>query len=293
MEFLLPYISYQAGWQTKVLLFLQSLRNDPLNILFYFISLSGSEIFYIALICVIFWCISKRIGYMVGFSLVMANVMNAGLKNTFQVPRPIGHNGITCVDKPFNAFPGGYSFPSGHSMGSGSFWFSIVNGFRTRWLTVLGIAMMVLVPLSRLYLGVHTPIDVMTGLILGILIASIMGKIFATAERKKTYLMLLSVVPFAVWCFFMHDPDYWKGLGTLTGMSVGYMIESDVIKFTMPKKTRFLIMRIIIGIAVLFTIKAGLKLFLPETLISDAFRYCCIGLWVTAGAPAVFISLKI
>ena len=293
MEFLSPYISYQAGWQTNILLFFQSLRSDPLNVIFFGITSTGSEFFYIALICIIFWCINKRIGYYAGFSLVTANILNAGLKNTFQVPRPIGHNGITCVDKPFNAFPGGFSFPSGHSMGTGSFWYSIVTGFKQRWITILGISLMILVPVSRLYLGVHTPVDVITGLTLGILTAWIMGKIFSVAEKKKTYIMLITVLPFAVWCFFMNDPEYWKGLGTLLGLSAGFMIESEVIKFAMPKKIRTAVLRIITGIAILLAIKTGLKLMLPESLLSDAFRYCCIGLWVTSGAPAAFKALKI
>lgn len=293
MEFLFPYISYQAGWQTKILLFFQSLRNDPLNVIFYIITSTGSETFYIALICIIFWCISKRAGYIAGFSLVTANVLNAGLKNTFQVPRPIGHNGITCVDKPFNAFPGGYSFPSGHSMGSGSFWFSIISVFKKSWLTALGIVMMILVPISRLYLGVHTPVDVITGIILGILTAWVISKIFTAAEKKKTYLMLLVLIPFIAWCTLIQDSEYWKGIGTLFGMSAGFMIETEVIKFQMPKDIFSFILRIIAGIAVLFAIKVGFKFILPESLISDAFRYCCIGLWVTAGAPALFKSLRI
>ncbi|MGL4370463.1 MAG: phosphatase PAP2 family protein, partial [Spirochaetota bacterium] len=185
MESLFPYISYQVQWQTDTLLFFQSLQNDPLSYVFFLITSTGSESFYLAAICVIFWCISKKAGYFAGMSLIAANVLNAGLKSLFQIPRPIGHNGILSMTHPVDAIAtaGGTSFPSGHSMGAGSFWFSIVTAFRKRPITILGISLMILVPLSRLYFGVHTPVDVMTGLALGILTAWGMGKIYRTAEK--------------------------------------------------------------------------------------------------------------
>lgn len=293
MDFLLPYISYQAQWQTDVLLFLQSLRNDPLNVIFYGISAAGNETFYIIFICVLFWCINKHVGYIAGFSLVSANILNAGLKNTCKIPRPVGHNGIECVQKPFDATPYGYSFPSGHSMGAGSFWTALLYGFRQRWITILCILMMILIPVSRLYLGVHTPIDVLTGLTFGILVSLLMGKFLHFSTGKKKYLMLLPALVFAVWAAFMPEMHYWKMFGALVGITAGYYIETEAIKLRMPKKASAFIFRMILGLIVLIALKEGLKLVLPESLLSGAFRYCCIGLWVTAGAPFVFTKLKI
>ncbi|MGL4371033.1 MAG: hypothetical protein ACRCUT_15380 [Spirochaetota bacterium] len=138
-----------------------------------------------------------------------------------------------------------------------------------------------------------TPVDVMTGLTLGILTAWGMGKIYRTAEKKGRWLVCLPLSLFIIWCYFNNNPDFWKAAGAFSGICAGYIIESEIIKFTMPGKAWKIIFRLVIGFAGLVLIKAGMKPLLPDALLSDAFRYFCIGLWVSAGAPALFMKAKI
>lgn len=60
-----------------------------------------------------------------------------------------------------------YSFPSGHAMASSALAFSLMIIFwptRWRWLAVVvGVVYMVVIGLTRLYLGVHYPSDVLAG----------------------------------------------------------------------------------------------------------------------------------
>jgi hypothetical protein len=119
------------------------------------------------------------------------------------------------------------------------------------------------------------------------------GVLFSRAAGKKRYIMIIPLIPFLIWSFFMTNPEFWKGIGTLAGMLAGYFIESEVIQFKMPKKASSIIFRIIIGLSVVLLLKFGIKIILPDSLISNAFRYFCIGLWVTAGAPAIFTKIKI
>ena len=113
MNWVLQHISYQAHWQTDFLLFLQSVRNDVFTCFFYIFTTIGDDAFCIAVISIIFWCVSKRAGYLIGFSFISADLFNMEIKQGFQVPRPIGHNGIEYVKTPVEVFPQGYSFPSG------------------------------------------------------------------------------------------------------------------------------------------------------------------------------------
>ena len=133
----------------------------------------------------------------------------------------------------------------------------------------------------------------MTGLFLGILTAFIMCQLFDRAAGKRKYLLIIPLIPFIVWSFYLTNSEFWKAMGSLSGIIMGYFIESEVIKFRMPRTFVFGILRLIAGLSVVVALKVGLKLVLPESLISDAFRYCCIGLWIAAGAPALFTKIRI
>lgn len=88
------------------------------------------------------------------------------LKHFFSRERPSINETIDAV---------GYSFPSGHSMGSLIFYgFLIYLVIRTRqapwlqWASVFGLSVLiVLIGISRIYLGAHFPSDVIAGYIAG------------------------------------------------------------------------------------------------------------------------------
>ena len=61
----------------------------------------------------------------------------------------------------------GYSFPSGHTQSAATLFGTLAAWLRRGWLTVACIVMVLLVGFSRMYLGVHTPADVGTSLVIG------------------------------------------------------------------------------------------------------------------------------
>lgn len=100
-------------------------------------------------------------------------------------------------ERPYEVFTGvkriieiqrDYSFPSGHSGSSFAAAVAICLGLPEKLRKSLGIAVIILasfISLSRLYVGVHYPIDVFFGVLNGITIAFSINKAFEYRERRK------------------------------------------------------------------------------------------------------------
>ena len=116
----------------------------------------------------LFLVIRKRYGWALFFVLVngLGGAFNAFLKGLFQRQRP---DILPLIEQ------GGYSFPSGHSMGSFIFYgalsfmlFRLVKGlWKKIIMAVVAGCMILLVGLTRIYLGVHYPSDVLAGFSIG------------------------------------------------------------------------------------------------------------------------------
>ena len=140
---------------------LESIRNPVLDFLFSVITLCGEEIAFMAVGMIFFWCIDKYKGYFllcVGF---LGTAINQVLKMIFRIPRPwIKDPDFTIVESAREAATG-YSFPSGHTQTAVGLFGGIARFTKKKAILIASIAVAVLVPLSRMYLGVHTPADVL------------------------------------------------------------------------------------------------------------------------------------
>lgn len=142
------------------LYFLESLRCSVLDMVFSAITLCGDETVFMAVGMIVFWCVSKYQGYYLLCTGFAGTVINQFLKILCQVPRPwIKDPNFTIVESAREAATG-YSFPSGHTQSSVGLFGGVARWNRNLWIRVGAIALCVLVPLSRMYLGVHTPLDV-------------------------------------------------------------------------------------------------------------------------------------
>lgn len=157
-----------------------------------FMGAAGMIILLIA--AVVFFAMKGWRRGIVWLALTMAGafVLDVTLKYGFHRARPVPFFGV---------LPHTYSFPSGHSLFSFCFYGVLVGLINARvrslWLRIvlfLAAALMIgLIGLSRIYLGVHYPSDVLAGYLAGAIWVSTM--IAMDRLRKTRYGVEVATVP--------------------------------------------------------------------------------------------------
>ena len=144
----------------ELLLFLQEHRTPGWDALFLTATRLGEETVVLAVLLLLYWCLDKRAGLRVGLCYFAGGWMGQLLKLVFLVPRPFLLNEALTPHEAAVGSATGYSFPSGHTSGAVSMAMGLGLSYKKALLWVLMALYVALVGLSRLYLGVHTPLDV-------------------------------------------------------------------------------------------------------------------------------------
>lgn len=281
----------------NVLYFLENLRNPLLDLLFSAVTYLGHELLFLILICILFWCVNKRLGYYIIAVGLSGIIFNQILKMIFRIPRPWVIDPDFSIVENARAAATGYSFPSGHTQCAVGAYGSILLWERKRRsiLVTLSALPLVLVPLSRMYLGVHTPLDV--GVSLGIALLLIF-LLYPAAKHADTNphrftavllfmggfsianLMFLSFYQFPAdvdaICFADAYSNAWKLIGAAFGMAAVWIYDHDRLHFDTKAIWYAQIMKVVGGLILVLLIKEGCKwlfaLLLPYP-ISDTIRY--------------------
>jgi undecaprenyl-diphosphatase len=146
-----------------ILLFARDMARDGFDRTFVLFSRLGYEWgvvpFDIFLVTVLALSRRAREGLFAGLALGGSALLNLGTKQLFARDRPALWESIA----PEHTF----SFPSGHAMGSMTLaWVLLLLSWRTPWrwpVAVIIVGFTVMVGLSRVYLGVHYPSDILAG----------------------------------------------------------------------------------------------------------------------------------
>lgn len=274
--------------QLEFLKYLQKISNTFLDTFFIAITNLGSEIFFVLAITYIYWCIDKKIGIRLIFIMMASFYVNNGLKELFHIKRPIYAEGINAVYK--KSAPG-YSFPSGHAQGIGTFWIYLMKKIKNNSLYIIGWSIVILVSFSRLYLRVHWPTDVIGGIFIALSIVILLDY---TIEKIVKYEIACSVKIFIcivismILLMFNFNETAVKVVGLSTAALIGYFIENKYIHFYEKSIFRYQIVKFIIGVFIFLALKIITKKAFSSGIMFDYMRYFILGLWVTLIAPALF-----
>ncbi len=268
----------------------QSIANPVLDVVFGAITMLGAEGFFIVIVALLFWTVSKRLAIRIGVLLILSSFVNSGLKDLFQMPRPSPED----VRVIFPETGGGYGFPSGHAQASAVFWGYLAHTIRQRWFTIAAVVLIFLIGLSRIYLGVHFPGDVAGGFCFGGIILAAYIWIIGRLELRATpvsigwLLLVVAAVPFALLLLY-RSIEAFKMVGFLAGVGTGYVLEDRFVRSEERASLKVQVLKVAIGLAVVFAIRASLKaLFAPETAVLAMVRYAAMAAWASLGAPFVF-----
>ncbi|ADZ83160.1 phosphatase PAP2 family protein [Cellulosilyticum sp. ST5] len=275
--------------QIKILQFFEQIRTETLTLLMTTITIMAESLFIVAILAGLYWCVdkikSKRLAWFVLFNFVG----NGMIKNLIQMPRPFDLG----VVKPIRAETAtSFSFPSGHTQTATSFWSGAMLVLRTKGMYVMGSCIILLTALSRVYLGVHWPMDVLGGIFFGVIFTLLANKLLGDkGEIRPAHVIGVSIVVLLVMIFKV-DADLYKGAAALWGMTCGAYIEQKYIQFEAVQNWRIQLKKILIGFGGLVLIYLILSKVLPAVKIVKMIKYALLLLWITAGAPFIFKKLK-
>lgn len=259
----------------RILYFLESIRMPGLNEFMLAITRLGEETAFLVAALVVFWCVDKRKGYYVmavGFAGTMANQF---LKLVCRVPRPwVLDPDFTILEQAREAADG-YSFPSGHSQSAVGTFGAIAATSKNKWVRGVCIVLCVLVPLSRMYLGVHTPADVLVGAGMALVLVWLLRRWMLEGDRGMLVLipvltaMAVGLLLYTTCWPFPVDVDQenlasgvknaYTLLGCMLGIAVVYPVEKKYVNFSAKACWWAQILKVVLGLAVVLLVKEGLR----------------------------------
>ena len=257
---------------------LENIRTSFLDTLFLLITALGEETVFLVVALIFVWCVNKREGFYILITGLVGTLINQALKLICKVPRPwVKDPTFKPVGDAIEEATG-YSFPSGHTQNVTTT-FGAIGRFnaKKKAFPITCVIIILLVSFSRMYLGVHTPADVLTSLLIGGVLVFAFHPLFATEERfnkSMPYIVVGSVVLSVAFLVFVlitpeeaHDAHNYqsamKNACTLLGCTAGlipmYILDRKYIKYETSATWYVQIIKLVLGFALVLGVKAGLS----------------------------------
>ena len=295
----------------EFLYILEGLRTPLGDAFFSAITHLGEETLFIVFGLLLFWCVDKWQGYYLLATGLSGTVINQFLKLWFRIPRPWVKDPNFTIVESARAEATGYSFPSGHTQSSVGIFGALARWNKQRWLRVLCIVLCVLVPLSRMYLGVHTPADVGVSIVVAlVLIFGIYPVIQKAVRQPRAMRILLAVMvvgavanlAFVSLYSFPADVDVsnlehgmgnaYKMLGCMLGVWATYECDLRWTNFDTKAPLLGQALKLVLGFALLLVIKSGgkapLQALFANDYLADGLRYLLMVIFAGCIWPMTF-----
>ena len=267
--------------------FLEKIRVPILNEFMLAVTTFGEETAFLVIALVLFWCVNKYIGYYtlsVGF---VGTIANQFMKLWFRIPRPwVLDKDFTILEEARDAATG-YSFPSGHTQSAFGTFGCIAYTTKHNVIRIIAVVIPILVGLSRMYIGVHTPLDVGVSVLIAVALVFAFRPLVMRNHRKSMPVLFVSMLILAIGflCFveFYHFPsdidkhNYESGLenaytllGALLGLLAVYIVDEKWLHFSTEAIWWAQSLKVVLGLIVVLIVKGvtkePLNFLLGETL---------------------------
>ncbi len=282
----------------SILQLIQGISNMFFDIYFGVLTTLGNTLPILIILVLLYYTLNKELIPRLIYLLVFSAHLNSVAKIFFHNPRPYVYNAekfqvtTNVLNQETIWGAEGFSFPSGHSQVQGTIWGYIIKKVKHVPLFVVGIVLLISIPLSRSYLGVHWPSDIVVGVLFGVILSwayikiepYLGSRIEVWTDTKKIMfgilfsglLIILGFIAFVLGTIFpfnesisLSDPGVWveTDLGTypglFAGIVVGQVLELKHVKFTTKNLSRgSVFFRVIFGfvsVVVLYFAAKGIE----------------------------------
>jgi len=300
-------------WGYRILLGFEELRTPAGDIFFRAVTHLGDEEFWIILFAVVYWCFSKETGRKLSFIYLTSSYLNIILKYSFAIPRPGDPwtQKIALENNLFRLSPVGHettpSFPSNHAQGVLVGWIFLALQTKNRWFWLISFLMIFLVGLSRMYLGVHFPQDILGGWLIGYIFLRMWLWLEPGIKKQLKKVALLwqgvgiLVIPI-IFILIWPQESASKILGAISGLGLGYMIEGRMVRFIVESAAWKKIVRAVIGLIIVFAVSKvmGMLTGAVESGLGPSIygvtvwaAYVLTGLTAGALVPGLMVALRL
>jgi len=283
----------------------------------------GDELFFLVLLPLVYLCFDAGVGARLAFVLFFGDALKHILKIAFHLPRPYW------IDSRVQALSTetSYGLPSGHAQTATGVWFFLASALKKPWAWGAAGVVVLLISLSRIYLGVHFPMDIAGGWIIGGIFlwafwqieprakawlsnlglwgqigAALLGALAIVLVGAVARAAVAGVVDPAAWASFAAEARSLDGLvtdaGSLFGVGVGLVMTNRWARFNAGGPIAKRAARFVLGMVCIGIVYFGLSAIFPrqpEALgLSLRFVRYSLATWVAIfAAPWLLLKLKL
>ncbi len=284
------------------MLFMQSIHSSVLDLLMNAVSFFGEMFLPLVAITVLYWCIDKKKAFIITSVMTTALITTQIIKSIVRSPRPFQvYPELIEGDRISTAT--GYSFPSGHSTLGSAFYSACARAFTNPLITAASILLIILIPVSRLYLGVHWPIDVLAGTLIGLAASFLLTPLFSEAARDKKGFERFSLIygfimlAIALYALAMLErggdrsafSDMMSTATVTAAAMIGFSLESRLARFSVENTPLKKVLVTLLGLILLVLSALAIRKIPLSHDISSFLLYAFSGLWITFIYPYIGI----